>query len=153
MTTTYSNAIDEINAAFWQDWNSAKSSSVVGYVPDIRWQNVEEASTPDGSKFWGRVSTQTVFEEQTTLSTCEGAPGQKRYTSSGLVFVQIFCPKSNAQANEFGKKLSEVARSSFRGKSTPGNVWFRNVRINELPPEDLFYRFNVVAEFEYDELA
>ena len=51
MTTTYSNAIDEINAAFWQDWNSAKASSVVGYVPDIRWQNVEEPSIPDGSKF------------------------------------------------------------------------------------------------------
>ena len=26
-------------------------------------------------------------------------------------------------------------------------------RINELSPEDLFYRFNVVAEFEYDETA
>ncbi len=150
MTTTYSNAIDEINAVFWQDWNSAKTSSVVGYVPDIRWQNVEEPSIPDGSKFWGRVSTQTVFEEQTSLA---GNESKKRYTSSGLVFVQIFCPKSNAQANEFGKKLAEVARNSFRGKSTPSKVWFRNARINELSPEDLFYRFNVVAEFEYDELG
>ena len=153
MTTTYSNAIDEINAVFWQDWNSAKTSSVAGYVPEIRWQYVEEPSSPDGSKFWGRVSTQTVFEEQSTLSDEAGLPGQKRYTSSGMVFVQIFCPKSLAQAGEIGRKLAEVARNSFRGKSTPGKVWFRNARINELSPEDLFYRFNVVAEFEYDEVA
>ena len=150
MTTTYSNAIDEINAEFWNSWNSDKTVFIVGYVPDVRWQGVEEPSLPDGSKFWARVSIQTVFEEQTSLA---GNESKKRYTSSGLVFVQIFCPKSNAQANEFGKKLSEVARNAFRGKSTAGAVWFRNVRINELSPEDLFYRFNVVAEFEYDEIA
>lgn len=150
MTTNYSNAVDDINTEFWNSWNSDKTFLLVGYVPEVRWQGVEEYYAPDSSKFWARVSVQTVMEEQTNLA---GNDSKKRYTSSGLVFVQIFCPKSHIKANEYGKKLSEVARNSFRGKSTGGAVWFRNVRINELSPENLFYRFNVVAEFEYDEMA
>lgn len=143
---------DEINALFLEAWTQG-SPAIVGSVPEIRWQGVQERDIPEPSKFWCRVSRQTVTEEQATLSTCEGRPGQKKYTASGLVFVQIFCPKSNQQAFELGQKLAKVARNAFRGKSTPGGIWFRNVRINELSPEELYERLNVVAEFEYDELG
>lgn len=150
MTTTFKDATDEICGAFWQAWNAAEVSSLVGYVPDVRWPFVEEPEKPEASKYWARVSIQTVFEEQTALA---GSDSKRRYTASGLVFVQLFCPKSRSDAGEIGRKLAEIARNSFRGKSTPGNVWFRNARINELSPENLFYRLNVVAEFEYDEIG
>lgn len=148
----FDQARNEINSLFLTAWN-LYSATIVSYVPEIRWQGVQYRDLPDGSKFWVRVSKQTVFEEQTTLSACEGAPGQKRYTASGLVFVQIFCPKSNTQAFELGQELAKIARNAFRGKTTPGKIWFRNVRINELNPEELYERFNVVTEFEYDELG
>lgn len=149
---TYNQANDEINATFLAAWN-AGTSAIVGYVPEIRWQNVQNRALPDGSKFWVRVSKDTVFERQATLSVCEGSPGQRKYTASGLVFVQLFMPKSNAQAYELGQQLAVVARNAFRGKTTPGNIWFRNVRINEINPEELYYRINVIAEFEYDEIG
>jgi hypothetical protein len=149
---TYHQADDEINATFLTAWN-AESGAIVGYVPEIRWQNVQRREIPDGSKFWVRISKDTVYERQATLSTCEGIPGQRKYTANGLVFVQLFCPKSNAQAFELGQQLAIIARNSFRGKTTPGNIWFRNVRINELQPDELFYRLNIIAEFEYDELG
>lgn len=152
MTTTHSAARDEMNALFLAAWN-AGAPAIASYIPEIRWQGVQYRALPDGSKIWCRVTIETVFEEQTTLSTCEGKPGQKRYTASGLVFVQIFCPKSDTQAYTKGGKLAEVARNAFRGKSTPGKVWFRNARINELAPEELYERYNVVTEFEYDELG
>ena len=152
MTIEFDQARDEIFTLFNTAWQ-AETGAVAGYVPEIRWQGVEYRDTPDGSKFWARVTKDTVLEEQTTLSTCEGKPGQKRYTASGLVFVQIFCPKSNTQAFAIGQKLAKIARNAFRGKTTPGKIWFRNVRINELDPEELYYRFNVVTEFEYDELG
>ena len=144
---------NEIFALFNAAWE-ANTAAIVGYVPEVRWQGVQERDLPESSKFWVRVSKQTVFEEQATLSTCEGKPGQKKYTASGLVFVQLFCPKSNAQAVELGQKLAKVARNAFRGKTTPGKIWFRNARINDgIPPEELYERFNVVTEFEYDELG
>lgn len=150
MTTTFSGAADEICSTFWQSFNVAEVSSLVGYIPDVRWPMVEEPGEPDSSKYWARLSVQTVFEEQTAIA---GNDLKRRYTASGLVFVQLFCPKSVSDSGEVGRKLAELARAAFRGKSSPNNVWFRNVRINELSPENLFHRFNVVAEFEYDEIA
>lgn len=152
MTTTYSEARNQINELFAAAWK-ANTAAIAGYVPNIEWQGVQPRDKPESSKYWARVSVQSVFEEQTTLSTCEGRPGQKRYTASGLVFVQLFCPKSIIGSFETGGKLAQVAKKAFRGKTTPGKVWFRNCRINELEPEALFYRFNVVTEFEYDELG
>lgn len=149
MTTNYVEAIDEMfalaNNAF-----AANSSAVVGYVPDIRWPGVQEVGTPDASKFWARVSQQTVIEEQTTLAD---ESGKRRYTASGLIFVQLFCPKADVAAMDKGRKLAVIARNAFRGKTTSGKVWFRNARINELEPEESAYRFNVVAEYEYDEIG
>lgn len=148
----YDQIDDEINSLFYEKWK-AETTSIVGYIPKVYWQGVEERETPDSSKFWARLSRQTVGEEQATLSNCEGLPGQKKYEAYGLVFIQIFCPKSETQAFNLGKLLAKVARNSFRGKRTPGGIWFRNVRINELEPEELYERFNVVTEYEYNELG
>lgn len=149
MTTNYVDAIDQMFSLFNSAWN-AETMAIVGYVPDVRWPGVEEPGTPDASKYWARVSQQTVIEEQSTISDDNG---KRRYTASGLIFVQLFCPKSEAAAMENGRKLAIIARNSFRGKTTSGKVWFRNARINELAPEESAYRFNVVAEYEYDEVS
>lgn len=140
----YSQATDEINAQFLTAWK-AQAAAIVGYEPEVYWQNVQNPKIPDGSKFWARVSAQTVFEQQITFASC------RKFEVSGLVFVQIFCPKSNSQSFELGKKLATVAKLAYRGQKTESGVWFRNVRINEIEPEDQFYRLNVIAEFEYDE--
>ncbi len=152
MTATFSEASDEINSQFWLAWK-AGAAAIVGYLPEVRWQNDQETETPDGSKFWARVSQQIVLASQTTLANQVSGPDKKRYTASGLVFVQIFCPKSLTTSDQLGRQLAELAQNAYRGKSTSGCIWFRNVRINPLPPEALFYRFNVVAEFEYDDIA
>jgi|ERR1044072_1973077 hypothetical protein len=143
---------DEINTLFLAAWQ-ANTAAIAGYVPDIYWQGVQSPIQPDGSKFWIRLSKQNVIEQQAALSTCVGAPGQRMYEASGLVFVQLFCPKSTSESFDLGQKLAVVARDAFRGKSTANNIWFRNVRINELEPEELYYRFNVVSEYEYNEIG
>ena len=121
MTTTYSNAIDEINAEFWNSWNSDKTVFVVGYVPDVRWQGVEEPSLPDGSKFWARVSIQTVFEEQTALA---GNESKRRYTSSGLVFVQIFALKAMRRLTNSEKNFRKLRAMLFAENRQPARFGF-----------------------------
>ncbi len=151
MTFTYSTAIDEIFARFNGVWQGA--SALVGYVPEVRWQGVEKAATPDKDKYWCRVSTQNVLDQQTTLQTAVAPTSGRRYTSTGLVFVQLFCPMSDSRSTERGRLLAELARSAYRGVATAGGVWFRNARINELPPDEGFYRFNIIADYEFDEIA
>ena len=148
MITSYGEAVDEIFGIFKTAWD-AGSSAIAGYIPEIRWQGVEQPGKPGNDKFWVRVSQQTVTDAQSTLRN--GSCGQ-RYTITGLVFVQLFCPKSDSESMDKGRRLSVVTRDSFRGNSTSGKVWFRNARIIELEPERDFRRFNVSAEYKYDEI-
>lgn len=149
MTTDYIAAKDQMFALFNAAWK-LNATAVVGYLPEVRWQGVPEATLPDQSKYWCRVSKETVIEEQTTFS---GDDGKKRYTGTGLLWVQIFGPVSDIEAQHKGELLAVIARNAFRGKTTSGKVWFRNVRIAELPNDESAVRFNVVAEYEYDEVV
>ena len=144
---TYDQAIDEIFQQINEVW-LADSAAIVGSTPTLYWPGVEEPNPVNLATYWGRVSQQTVIEQQATLRN--GTCGQT-YITEGLVFVQIFCPKSDARAMEKGRKLAILARDAYRGKSTLGKVWFRNARVKEVPPELKWYRFNVVTEYEYSE--
>lgn len=151
MTTTHAQARNEIFKVISNALNDGVNP-IIGYIPNVYWQNVEQPIKPASDQHWGRASIQTVFAEQTSLSTCSGKLGQKRYTESGLVFFQWFAPMSRGESSQEMPLLAELVRNAFRGVSTENKVWFRNARINELPIEAQFYRCNVVAEFEYDEI-
>lgn len=145
MTTNYIGAIDEMFSLFLAAW-TAETAAVVGSVPKIFWPDTRDAV--DLSKFYCRVSQQTVNETQAGPKT-----QNKRYENAGLIFVQIFCPSSEVAAKLKGRELAVIARNAFRGKKTTGGVIFQNVRIQELLPENGAERFNVVAEYEYEEIT
>jgi hypothetical protein len=147
--TTYEEAVDQIFGIFKTAWD-AGASAIVGYTPEVLYPGVEEPKTMPKDKYWSRISQQTADEPQTGMRN--GENGQ-RYTTSGLVFVQIFCPKSESLGLTNGRLLANLARNSYRGNATDCKVWFRNARIVELDPEENWYRLNVVAEYEYDEIA
>lgn len=146
--TDYTTAIDSIFAFFMAAWN-ADTLAVLDEAPAIRWQGKEEATLPDPSKYWVRISQQSIDELQKTY-TAENS--KKRFENNGIVFLQIFCPKTESNSFYIGRQLAAIGKSIFRGKSTSAGVWFRNVRIKELSSEESFHRFNVVAEYQFDEM-
>lgn len=152
MPINYVDAQDEMYALLLAAWN-ANTSAIVGYIPELRYQNVINPAKPDSSKYWARLSIQTVTEEQATLATNISGEGQSRYTTNGLIFVQVFAPLSDSLAGRNGQLISQVAKKAFRGHTTSGKVWFRNGRIQELPDDSQFARFNVVTQYQYDELS
>lgn len=157
ITTTPSEAEDAMNARFLAAFTVSAVVSLIGYQPVVLWAGIEKSQKPDTTKYYVRVSHQIVLTGQANLSGCEGLPGQKRYRTSGLTFVQLFAPTSDKQVREKALKLATIARNAFRGNLAQGGediVWFRNARINNnLPIENDQYRLNVVAEHEYDELG
>lgn len=152
MTATYKEAVDAMFRLFWLAW-TADAATIVGIIPEVRWQGVEGKDPPDANNYWCRVSTQTVLERQATLKSGIDSSENRRYTTQGMLFVQLFCPMSDAQAMDKGRQLAMLARNAFRGKETDNGVWFRNARINELPPDENAYRFNIVVEFEFDDIG
>ena len=147
MSTTYANAVSEMFERFYTVWQ-VDSIGVVGSVPEVRWQGVETGEKPNFDSYWARVSQETVDEQQSTLRN--GGTGQ-RYRTDGLLFVQIFCPKSDPQGMENGRALAVIARNAFRAHTTPSGVWFRNPRISELEAEEKWLRLNVLVQYQYDE--
>lgn len=101
-------------------------------------------------KFFVRVSQQTALEQQANLT---GNDLKRRYTTDGLIFAQIYSPKADVQNYALATKLAALIKTAFRGKQTEGCIWFNNVRIRELPAETAWYRLDVVAEYQYDEIG
>lgn len=151
MTTTLSNAVAELNKLFNDYWK-LNTVAIAGYIPEIRWNGNEKSTAPDSSKFWCYHSVLNVTEEQKTLSNAVAAPGQKRYESEGIIIVQLYCPKSILNSKDKGRQLATVAKNSYRGKQTVTGIWLRNVRIVDVEPEELYYRFNVIGDYSFDEI-
>ena len=148
MNSDYLTAVNEMYKLFYDAWN-IEAQVIVGYTPEVMVQGFEKETLPDQSKFWVRLSQRTISEEQVTFSNSHC----KKYESNGILFIQLFCPKNSNQSYEKAKQLAIIARNAYRGKTTDSSVWFLNVRINELDDEENWFRFNIIAEYKYDENA
>lgn len=124
--------------------------TLLGYVPNLVIQGVQSPGKQPTDKIHLRFSQQTVIEEQATLA---GSDLKRRYTTDGLVFVQIFSPIASLNDYANGLKVAELVKSAYRGKNTENCMWFRNTRIQELPPEEAWFRVNVVSEYTYDQIG
>lgn len=152
MPATYQQAIDEMYTILDTSIN-ASSTAIVGYIPTIYWPGDKPVDNVDGSKFWLRVAVQTLLNPQATFSNDVGAANQRRYTSKGILIFQVFCPQSVDSSYVLGQRLAILIRDSYRRVTTPGGVWFSNARIKEIPSEEIFYRFNVIVDFQFDDIS
>lgn len=150
MSGTYKQATDDMFAVALAAIQSAQP--LFGYVPQIIWQNNGPDLPPRPDRVWVRVGRTTANDSQATLSTDEGAPGQRKYETIGLVWVQAFLPRSDPKSATVSGDFAALVRNAYRRKSTPCGVWFRNSRIVEVAPENETVRFNVLAEFQYSEI-
>lgn len=126
------------------------TAAIIGESLFTVYQGVDTGGKIPTNKFWARISQQTVTEQQSALA---GNDLQRRYTADGLLFVQIFSASDDIANYNKAAQLAALIKTAFRGKQTDGCIWFRNVRIQEIPPENAWYRLNVVAEYQYDEIG
>lgn len=137
----------EMNKMFEDAWKS-QAASIVGYIPEIRWQGVEFKDTPDLTKAYVRVTDRHIAPGGHNL----GGRGSTRYTRYGIVFIQVYVPLSLHNHLTFARGLGRIARDAYEGRSSPGGVWFRNCRMSEIGPTDGWFQVNVTNDFTYDEV-
>lgn len=148
MIESYSSGRNELFAQFRTSVTGI--NGIAGYTIPIVYQGVESPDKMPTDKVWIRLSQQTVLESQATLS---GNDLKRRYTTDGLMFAQVFIPKAPPENYAKGLEIANLIKKAFRGKQTSSCMWFRNVRIQELPPEDAWFRINVISEYHYDEIG
>lgn len=150
MTTTFIAAGDEIYSRINDVWK-AQTPAIFSYTPKLYWPGVVEPAKVDGSKSWARVTRRTVEETQSGFVACS-FNSKVRYTNSGLIFIQLFGALSETGSDRKIQQIGELLKNAFKRKCTGSKIVFRNSRIEQLDTEDLFVRYNVVFEYEYDEL-
>jgi hypothetical protein len=144
----YNTAYKTITDRVLSEW-STRSTQAVGKAVEMRFKGIEK-KLPEA--MFARFTMKPVLERQSSHRGGTDAP--QRYRSSGLIFIQVFSPKSNGQiAEEQTRKLAQAAKAIFRGKTFDGCIEFRNVRIVDLEDENQYLRKNMIAEYEYDEIA
>lgn len=140
----------EIFALFAAGW-TAGAAVIVGKAVPVRYKGVEEAALPGALEFFVRASTQLADTQQSGFAVAEHTVKGVRHTSYGIVMIQIFAPMKDATAYAKGELLASLAQCIFMSAETPSGVWFRRPRINELEDDGTWYRWNVLADFQFDQ--
>ena len=121
---------------------------IVGSI-DFRFQGEPNPNPISASGFTARTSLRTETGNLSAHVTEDDGKSKKQFTAVGLIFVSIFAPLTK---NDYikGGRIAQAAKTMLELSETSSNVWFRSVRINELPEEASNYGWNVVGEFTYD---
>ncbi len=138
-------AANAIQARFKIQWD-ADSAAVAGSIPPVEWDNLEPLIPPSAP--WARVNVEHNLGNQASM----GETGNRLFDRLGLVTVQIFIVRG--QGVTLARQLGNIAVNAFEGKTAGPDqeIWFRNVRFNEIGPSDKWFQANVIAEFEYSTL-
>lgn len=101
---------------------------------------------PANGVYWARMSTQTVEEGQETLRN--GAV--RRFLTVGLVFVQVFAPRTDDDGADNADLLAEAMRNAFRDPQVDDNLEFTRAAIDDnVRAEPAWIQINVSARFWY----
>jgi hypothetical protein len=77
---------------------------------------------------------------------------QPVYDNLGYITLQIFAPMNSPLAWSKGELLAELGQCMFMAAETSGGIWFRNPRIRTLDNDGSWYRWNVIADYEFSQV-
>jgi hypothetical protein len=136
---TYAQAVDEMLALFKAAWvDTAHYGAVYEDLPGAK---------PTAQDTWARPVVRFADGHQGSLGdTTTG----RMWTRVGSVIVQVFTPVGRGLSP--ARVAANIVAKAYEGVASPGGVWFRNVRLQEIGADGDFVQVNVVADFTYDEV-
>jgi len=138
--------LTEVYAGFKTAWDTYTPSITGGTVPPVRYDGERSITRPLPAVTW--VEARSRLDDASQISLANDT-GIRLFKRSGKVELSIRVPTTQT----FGALLVDVAKQSFQGQVTPGGVRFRNVRAIEVGLDGPWFQWDVVADFEYDELV
>jgi hypothetical protein len=138
-TLTVAEARDEILTLFKTAWGTNAPTVPVFY------DDLDE--TPPESGAWVKVYVNLITARQASLA---GSGGVRRWERFGQLYVQIFT--ESGLGLSLSDQLVTIVLNALEGATTPGGVWFRNVRPNEIGRDGKWWQVNVTADFVYDQI-
>lgn len=120
---------------------SAYSSMPIYYPDTVK-------DSPNGDTAHLRAFVDLTTEQPASV----GGHQQRRYRVYGIVTVQCFTKYGEGQ--ETADLISGLVKGAFRGVNTGADaITFRNARVVDVGHSGPYLQTNVIAEFDYDEIA
>lgn len=108
------------------------------------WPDTPQVVPPDGQ--WVRPLIRHATGGQSSLGD---QLGQRRFTHAGLLTVQLFTPVGDGQTDS--DILTQAFITYFETKRS-SQVWYRNIRAQEIGKDGAAEQVNFMADFEYDNI-
>jgi hypothetical protein len=133
----YHDAVAEIKKYFAEQWDNLTGVAYDDFP----------FTTPDNTP-WVRLNIRHEDGYQASV----GSPQSNKFRRDGLVTVQIFTPKGQAQITAL--QTADAVVNIFEAKPRISGIMFNNVRVNEIGDDGFgWYQINVKADFSYDTIA
>lgn len=146
---TPASAKDEIYGLVTTAFNAWLADA--GETCELRYQGRAKATKT--LPLFVHFSMQQVLSTLKAFVQTEDRNDKKVYETSGLFFAQVNVGMAEQDSFRRGDLIATALRDMVRDVDTPSGVSLRNARFNELPSDTQSYRWNVIAEYEYDEAA
>lgn len=112
---------------------------------DMYWESVRDERDPAETP-WASTVIRHAVGRQVTF----GGKGFRMFERVGTIHMNCFAPIGKGLSESYA--LAKILADAFEGISSPGGVWFRNVRINEIGREGQYMQVNTLADFTYNEV-
>jgi hypothetical protein len=127
-------ARDQIFSVFNKVWNH-----------HVEWTDIP-GTAPSKEEVWARAVLRHATGGQATLA---GADAQKRYEFTGTAIFQVFSPIGDGLSA--GYENAKKVVNAYQSARNP-DIWFTNVRIQEVGGSGAFEQINVLVDFSYDDV-
>ena len=141
---TFEQAANTLRSRFASEYHAQRSEP-------IGFDNKGRMMRPDGTliqtpnqEAWLRFSIRPSRASQVT----SGSAGTRRFRHPGVVIVQIFLPAGNGDLEAF--KIGDVIASALRAVTTNGMRLKATSAPQFVGPDDAWFQYNSVTEFEFD---
>ena len=123
------------------------AEELLGYEPQVEWPDDGETSEQQRPKdrAWLRVGVRNIDAEQRSF----GETGARRFGRTGLVSVQLFCPKG-PRGFTILQRLGKVVTNALEGRRLEGVTVRQTVFREGGSGEKTWQQGNVTATFDYD---
>ena len=135
-------ARDAILTQFKTAWDA---DSVASLLP-VFYRDAKRNGPVSDLQPFARVSVVHATGQQDALAN---GYEQAIFKRQGVLIAQIFTLQGSGLTDS--DYLAKVVADAFEGQNN-GDIWYRNVRINEVGPDGDRFQTNVVVDFQYDEI-
>lgn len=148
MTATFEEARDDLFGVVQTFWDGEATAPTTLLYEDVSGSRPTAVSSAGAVLPWARASVRHSFGQQDSLSN---ENGRRLYQNIGMLIIELWYPqgKGFSEVDQFAQLLVDA----LRGVSTANGVWLRNVRALEIAQSGIWFQTNVLADFEYSQVA